>query len=77
MSVPNRHIHIPRKHAKTGVEMNPENVSSKYLATWRRMANNTFSFPIAVGLWPITLVTDTTRIIAKSVRPKEEKINKP
>ncbi len=77
MRVSNRHIHISRKHSKTGAEKNLENVSFKYLATWRKMANNTFTFPIALGLWPLTFVTDTTRIIAKSVRPKEGKIGKP
>jgi hypothetical protein len=77
MSVPNHHIHISRKHAKTGVDMNPENILFKYLATWRKMANNTFTFPIALVLWPLAFVTDSARIIAKSIRPKEEKIDKP
>ena len=66
----NQYIHIKMKHAKTGLKIDPAQISLKYLAAWRKMANNTYIFPIAVGLWPLTFMTDTTRIIVKSVKSK-------
>jgi hypothetical protein len=64
------HIHIPRKRKKLNLRRNFTNANLKYLETWRLMAEDPFTFPIAVGLYPITLVTETTAAIAKRIGRK-------
>jgi len=64
------HIHIPRKRKKLNVRRNFTNANLKYLETWRRMSQDPFTFPIAAGLYPITLVTETTAAIAKRIGRK-------
>jgi hypothetical protein len=68
------HIHIPRKRNKLNVKRNFTNANLKYLETWRRMSQDPFTFPIAVGLYPITIVTETTATIAKRIGRKGGKL---
>jgi hypothetical protein len=64
------HIHIPRKRKKRNVVKDLRDANLTYLETWRRMAEDPFMFPIAVGLYPITIVTETTATIAKRIGRK-------
>jgi len=64
------HRHIPRKHKKLDVRRGLTDANSEYLKTWRQMAQDPFTFPIAVGLYPIALVTETTAAIAKRIERK-------
>ena len=64
------HIHIPRKRKKRNVRKDLTDANLAYLETWRRMAADPFTFPIAVGLYPIALVTETTAAIAKRIERK-------
>jgi hypothetical protein len=68
------HIHIPRKRKKPNVRRNFTNANLKYLETWRRMSQDPFTFPIAAGLYPITLVTETAATIAKRTGRKGGKL---
>jgi hypothetical protein len=64
------HIHISREHCKPKNRRWVRNASLKYLKTWRLLAENPLTFPIAVGLYPITVGTGTTIIIANWVAQK-------
>jgi len=64
------HIHIPRKRKKRDHRRGLTDANLEYLETWRRMAQDPFTFPIAAGLYPITLVTETTAAIAKRIGRK-------
>ena len=64
------HIHIAREHRKLKNRRWVRNASLKYLKTWRLLAENPLTFPIAAGLYPITVVTGTTIIIANRVEQK-------
>ena len=64
------HVHILRKHKEPDAWRKVTNAKMKYLRTWHLMAENPFTFPIAIGLYPITLVAETTRTIAKRVGQK-------
>ena len=59
------HIHIPRKRKKRDYRRGLTDANSEYLEAWRRMAQDPFTFPIAVGLYPVTIVTETAATIAK------------
>ena len=64
------HIHIMRKHKERDAGSKVSSANLKYLRTWRMMAENPFTFPIAIGLYPITLVEETARVVAKGVGKK-------
>ena len=64
------HIHIAREHRKPKNRRWVRNASLKYLKTWRLLAEKPLTFPIAVGLYPISVVTGTTIIIANRVEQK-------
>ena len=67
------HRHIPRKHKKLDVRRGLTDANSGYFKTWRQMAQDPFTFPIAVVLYPIALVGKTTGMISKSAALKGQK----
>ena len=67
------HIHIAREHHEPKNRRWVRNATLKYLQAWHLLAENHLTFPIAVGLYPITVVTATTIIIANRLEQKGKK----
>ena len=68
------HIHIPRKCKKRDHRRGLTDANLEYLEAWRRMAQDAFTFPIAAGLYPLTLMTETAATIAKRTGRKGGKL---
>ena len=64
------HIHIAREHYEPKNRRSVRNATLKYLKAWHLLADNPLTFPIAVGLYPITVVARTTIIIANRLEQK-------
>ena len=58
-------IHIRRKDKEPDIRGKLSNIRVRYIKTWQLMAESPFGFPIAIGLYPITLVLEVPRMIAK------------
>ena len=71
------HIHIGGKKKKVDLKRELGNVKVRYIRTWRLMAESVFTFPIAVGLYPMTLLTEVTGMIAKGVSSLKAKTRLP
>ena len=71
------HIHIGRKKKKVDLNRKLGNVKVRYIRTWRLMAESVFTFPIAVGLYPMTLLTEATGMIAKRANSLKAKTRFP
>jgi hypothetical protein len=76
MRVPS-HVHIRGNNKKVDFRRKLRNVGVRYITTWRLMAKSPFAFPIAVGLYPMTLVTEVTRMIAKGVSSLKARTDSP
>jgi len=68
------HIHIPRKCKKRDHRRGLTDANLEYLEAWRRMAQDPLTFPIAVGLYPVTVITETAATIAKRTGRKGGKL---
>lgn len=68
------HIQVLRKYREPKNRRRIRNVSLKYLNEWRSLAQNLLTFPVAVGLYPITLVIGTTVIIVKRLEQKRKEL---
>jgi len=64
------HIHIQRKRGKSDIKEYVRNINSGYLQVWRTMAQEPFTFPIAVGMYPIALVAKTTAMVIGRMRSR-------
>ena len=71
------HIHIGGEKKKVDLKRKLGNVEVEYITTWRLMAENPYTFPIAVGLYPMALLIDVTRMIAKRANSLKAKTRLP